>query len=94
MMTTNYSELRANMKHYMDGVIRNNEPLIVHRQGYESVVVISLDDYNALTETEYMMRSPAMMQAIRRGEEDINSGRSITKNENETMEEFLARCTK
>lgn len=93
-MTTNYSELRANMKHYMDGVIRNNEPLIVHRQGYESVVVISLDDYNALTETEYMMRSPAMMQAIRRGEEDINSGRSITKNENETMEEFLARCTK
>ncbi len=94
MITTNYSELRANMKHYLDGVIKNNEPLIVSRQGSDDVVVISLDDYNALIETEYLMKSPAMMQAIRKGEDDINSGRSITKNENETMEEFLARCTK
>lgn len=82
------------MKHYLDGVIKNNEPLIVSRQGSDDVVVISLDDYNALIETEYLMKSPAMMQAIRKGEDDINSGRSITKNENETMEEFLARCTK
>ena len=82
------------MKHYLDGLIKNNEPLIVSRQGSDDVVVISLDDYNALIETEYLMKSPAMMQAIRKGEDDINSGRSITKNENETMEEFLARCTK
>ena len=82
------------MKHYLDGVIKDNEPLIVSRQGSDDVVVISLDDYNALIETEYLMKSPAMMQAIHKGEDDINSGRSITKNENETMEEFLARCTK
>lgn len=39
MRTANYSELRANMKHYLDGVIHDNEPLIVYRQGAESVVV-------------------------------------------------------
>ncbi|MBQ9261604.1 MAG: type II toxin-antitoxin system Phd/YefM family antitoxin [Prevotella sp.] len=94
MRTANYSELRANMKHYLDGVIKDNEPLIVHRQGAESVVVISLDDYNAMVETEYLMKSPAMMRAIQKGEDDIKNGRSVTKREDETMEEFLARCTR
>ena len=94
MRTANYSELRANMKHYLDAVIRDNDPLIVHRQGAESVVVISLEDYNALMETEYLMRSPAMMETIRQGEDDIKKGRSVTKQEGETMEEFLERCSK
>ena len=94
MRTANYSELRANMKHYLDGVVRDNEPLIVHRQGAESVVVMSLDDYNALAETEYLMKSHAMMEAIRKGEKDILNGRSTTKQTGETMEAFLARCIK
>lgn len=94
MRTANYSELRANLKHYLDGVIQDNEPLVVHRQGNESVVVMSLNDYNAMAETEYIMKSPAMMEAIEKGEEDIREGRSATKREDETMEEFLARCIK
>ena len=94
MKTANYSELRANMKHYLDGVIRDNEPLLVHRQGMESVVIISLDDYNAITETGYLMKSPAMMDAIRQGEDDIRNGRYTTMMENESAEEFLARCIK
>ena len=39
MRTANYSELRNNLKHYLDGVINNSEPLLVHRPGNESVVV-------------------------------------------------------
>ena len=92
MRTANYSELRSNMKHYLDSVIRDNEPLVVHRQGSESVVIISLDDYNAMTETEYLMKSPAMMDAIRQGEDDIKNGRYTTMQENESVEEFLERC--
>ena len=94
MRSANYSEMRANMKHYLDSVINDNEPLLVHRQGQESVVVMSLADYNAITETEYIMKSPAMMDAIKKGEEDIAHGRSMVKAENETIEEFLARCIK
>ena len=94
MRTANYSELRANLKRYLDGVIQDNEPLVVHRQGTESVVVMSLNDYNAMAETEYIMKSPAMMKAIEKGEEDIREGRSATKREDETMEEFLVRCIK
>ncbi len=74
MRTANYSELRKNLKHYLDEVINDNEPLLVHRSGNESVVVISLDEYNAIKETEYIMKSPAMMNIIRKGDDEIKRG--------------------
>lgn len=74
MRTVNYSELRNNLKNYLDGVINDSEPLIVHRSGNESVVVISLEEYNSIKETEYIMRSPAMMDIIRKGDEEIKNG--------------------
>lgn len=69
MKTANYSELRNNLKTYLDGVINDSEPLIVHRSGNESVVVISLEEYNSIKETEYIMKSSVMMDVIRQGEE-------------------------
>lgn len=77
MITTNYTDLRTNLKSYLDRVVENNEPLIVHRSGNESVVVISLDDYNATMETEYITKSPVMMDIIRQGDKDIADGKGI-----------------
>lgn len=96
MRTANYSELRNNLKYYLDGVINDNEPLLVHRAGNESVVVISLDEYNSIKETEYIMKSPATMEAIRKGEEDIKNGNCVSQHEGESMSDFLNRvvCTK
>ena len=74
MRTTNYSELRNNLKSYLDRVINDSEPLIVHRSGNESVVVISLEEYNSIKETEYIMKSPAMMDIVRKGDEEIKNG--------------------
>lgn len=83
MRTANYSELRNNLKHYLDGVIADSEPLLVHRSGNESVVVISLEEYNAIKETEYIMKSPAMMEVIRQGEAEIKQGKGKAVNLNE-----------
>lgn len=74
MKTTNYLELRNNLKSYLDRVINDNELLIIYRSGDESVVVISLEEYNSIKETEYIMKSPAMMDIIRKGDEEIKSG--------------------
>ena len=74
MRTANYSELRQNLKHFLDGVIQDSEPLLVHRAGNESVVIISLEEYNAIKETEYIMKSPVMMEVIRKGDEEIRNG--------------------
>lgn len=95
MRTANYSELKNNLKHYLDGVINDSEPLLVHRPGNESVVVMSLDEYNSIKETEYIMKSPAMMDAIRKGAEEIESGNCFSPHEGESMSDFLNRvsCT-
>ena len=83
MRTANYSELRNNLKAYLDGVINDSEPLLVHRAGNESVVVISLEEYNSIKETEYIMKSPAMLDIIRKGEREIKNGEGKTVNVDE-----------
>lgn len=74
MKTTNYTDLRKSLKDYLDGVINNSEPLIVHRPGNESVVVISLEEYNSIKETEYILKSSEMMNIIKEGDIEIEKG--------------------
>ncbi len=78
MKTVNYSELRNTLKACLDCVINDSEPLLVHCADNESVVVISLDEYNSMKETEYIMKSPAMMDIIRKGEYEIKNGKGKT----------------
>lgn len=91
MRTANYTELRNGLKKYLDGVSNDSEPLLVHRSGNSSVVIISLDEYNSMKETEYIMKSPAMMAAVKKGEDDIKSGRCVARNDGESIDDFLKR---
>ncbi len=59
MDTTTYTALRANLASEMDRVCDDHEPLIVTRNGAQSVVMLSLEDYQALEETAALLRSPA-----------------------------------
>lgn len=95
MRTANYTDLRANLKDYIDSVIDDCDTVIVNRGNGKGVVMISLDEYNSLKETEYIMSSPAIIEAIRQGEEDIKNGNYIAQNEEESIEDFLNRvsCT-
>lgn len=60
MRTTNYTDLRNNLKHHLDSVVQDNTPLIVQRPNGESVVVISLEDYNALMKRNIYCRIQSM----------------------------------
>lgn len=80
MRTTNYSELRSNLKTYLDCVIEDSETLIVQRPGNASVVVMSLEEYNAIKETEYLMSSSEMTDRIRQAEKHIRQGKGIELN--------------
>lgn len=80
MRTANYTDLRANLKGYIDLVIDDYDTVIINRGNGKGVVMISLDEYNSLKETEYIMSSPETMAAIRQGEEDIKNGKGIEVN--------------
>lgn len=59
MDAISYSAARANLARTMDRVCEDHEPVIITRNGERSVVMLSLDDYKALEETAYLLRSPA-----------------------------------
>lgn len=55
MKVVNYSELRLNLKQWLNTVIDDAQEVIVKRKGQQDVVLISLDEYNSLTETNYLL---------------------------------------
>ena len=67
MRTANYTDFRANLKGYIDAVINDCDTVIINRGNDTGVVLISLEEYNSLKETEYIMSSPETMEAIRKG---------------------------
>ena len=81
MRTTNYTGLRSNLRGFLDEVVNDCEPLIVNRSGRNtSVVIIPLDEYNAIKETEYITSSPEMMKRLRSAEKHMNAGIGIKIN--------------
>lgn len=54
-----YTTLRANLAGTMDRVCDDHEALIITRNGEQAVVMLSLEDYKALEETAYLLRTPA-----------------------------------
>lgn len=58
MRTMTYSESRANYAETLNSVVDNREEVVVTRAGRDPVVIVSLDDYESLKETAYLLRSP------------------------------------
>lgn len=53
-----YTAARQNLAKTMDRVCLDHEAIIITRNNDQSVVMMSLDDFNALEETAYLLRSP------------------------------------
>ncbi|HEY5812408.1 MAG TPA: type II toxin-antitoxin system prevent-host-death family antitoxin, partial [Terrimicrobiaceae bacterium] len=54
-----YTAARENLASTMDRVCADHSPVIITRNRNQSVVMLSLEDYESLEETAYLMRSPA-----------------------------------
>jgi antitoxin YefM len=55
MRVVNYTELRVNLKKWMDLVIDDVQELIIKRKDNKDLVLISLEEYNSLKETAYLL---------------------------------------
>lgn len=58
MRTMTYSESRAKYAETLDSVVDDREEVVITRAGHEPVVMVSLEDYEALKETAYLLRNP------------------------------------
>ena len=59
MKAITYTAARENLAATMDRVCEDCDPVIITRNRDRAVVMISLDDYESLEETAYLLRSPA-----------------------------------
>jgi antitoxin YefM len=79
MDAVTYTAARANLASTMDRVCNDHEPLIITRNGEQSVVMLSLEDYKALEETAYLLRSPANAKRLLSAIEQLNGGKGKTR---------------
>ncbi|GAA1470845.1 MULTISPECIES: type II toxin-antitoxin system Phd/YefM family antitoxin [Corynebacterium] len=84
MKTMSYSESRARYAEVLQSVVDDREEVIITRNGHESAVIVSFDDYNSLRETAYLLRSPRNAQRLLDSIESLNTGKAT---EHELIEE-------
>lgn len=75
----NYTDARKNFAGTMDRVWENHEPVVITRQNERPVVMMSLQEYNAIEETLYLMRSPKNAERLRNALEDVKQGNYTQK---------------
>ncbi len=83
MLAVNYSTIRENLKSYCDMVTDNKETVIVTRKDEKNVVIISLEEWNALQKAA---RNSEYLNKLSRSSNDIAAGRTISK----SIEELTA----
>lgn len=83
MEAITYTAARQNLAKTIEKVCRDHAPVIVTRKASDSVVIMSLEDYEALEETAYLLRSP---KNTRRLIESIAQLESEKGTEREIME--------
>lgn len=74
-----YSTARANLANTMDRVCNDHEPLIITRNGEQAVVMLSLEDYNALEETAYLLRNPTNAKRLLAAAEQLTAGKGTER---------------
>ena len=74
MKTMSYTESRARYAEVLDSVIDDREEVVITRAGHEPVVIVSLEDYEALKETAYLMRSPKNARRLLDAMERLEAG--------------------
>jgi antitoxin YefM len=74
MKTLSYTESRARYAEVLDSVVNDREEVVVTRAGHEPVVIVSLQDFESLRETAYLMRSPANARRLLDAMERLESG--------------------
>ena len=57
MNILSFTEARAGLKSVMDSVCKDHEPTVITRVGGDHIVMLSLEDFNSMQETMYLLSS-------------------------------------
>jgi len=79
MKAVTISNLRNRIKYFFNLVVESSEVLIIPRTNNEedSVVILSLKEYNSLTETNYLMSTEANRKRMLESIQQLEKGKLI-----------------
>ena len=75
MNAITYSSARENLASTITEVCRNHDPVIITKKGIESVVMMSLEDYESMKETTYLLRSPKNARRLLESIQQLEEGK-------------------
>jgi len=74
MDVMSYTNVRSHLAETMERVCDDHVPIIVTRKNERSVVIMSLDDYQSMEETSYLLRSPKNATRLLESITELRSG--------------------
>jgi antitoxin YefM len=79
MRVVSFSEARNSLKSVLDHVVEDADYTIITRRDAEDAVVMSLDFFNSLLETVYLLRSPANAAHLERSIAQFKQGKVVER---------------
>jgi len=79
MDAISYSAARANLASTMSQVCDDHAPIIITRKNESPVVMMSLEDFQAMEETTYLLRSPANARHLLESIAELESGNGVER---------------
>ena len=79
MDAISYTAARANLASTMADVCNDHAPVIITRKSEDPVVMMSLEDYNSMQETTYLLRSPANARELLESIAELESGKGTDR---------------
>jgi antitoxin YefM len=74
MDAISYTAARANLAKTMEKVCNDHSPVIITRKSESPVVMLSLEDYQSMEETAYLLRSPANARHLLESIAELEAG--------------------
>ena len=75
MNALTYTDVRSNFANVMDKVCDDHEPVIITRSKKRPVVMMSVEDYESIEETMYLLRSPKNAARLRQAISNVGKGK-------------------
>ncbi len=79
MDTITYTSARSNLAQTMDKVCDDHAPVIITRKAAKPVIMMSLEDFQALEETAYLLRSPKNARRLLESIAEIEAGKGTER---------------
>ncbi len=79
MKSKTYTEAREKLSDIIEKVCEDHDPIIITKRRDKAVVIMSLEDYESLKETSYLLRSPRNARRLLESIKELEEGKGVQK---------------